>query len=262
MENIYKQLVASLKDFKKQTGISRAVIGLSGGLDSAVVAVVAAEAFGPGNVFGVAMPSKYTSTLSNDTASVLAGNLGINFSVKPISDAVSLISTALKEDFSDGISSLTEQNLQSRIRGLILMAFANQLNAAVLPTGNKSEIYAGYCTLYGDTCGALALIGDLYKTEVYRLAEYINSTGEIIPRATIDRAPTAELAPGQLDSDSLPPYEELDIIIEEYVFNKKTPAEISKKFKIEKDAVVKAVARIEGTAFKRCQMAPVIRIKK
>lgn len=261
MRDIYKQLVTEIKNFKKQTGLKRAVLGLSGGLDSAVVAVLAQQAFGNGNVFGIAMPSKYTSDLSNDTARELAGNLGINFTVKPIVSVFDVLSKELQQDFTGGLASLTEQNLQARIRGVILMSFANQLNAAALATGNKSEIYAGYCTLYGDTCGALAPIADLYKTQVFELARYINKSKEIIPWATIERAPSAELKPNQKDCDELPPYEILDAIIEEYVFKKSTAEKICKKLKADKAVVEKTIKRINANAFKRCQLPPAVKIK-
>ena len=262
MENIYKQLVSGLKSFTARTGIKRAVLGLSGGLDSAVVAVLAAEAFGPGNVFAIAMPSEYTSDLSNEAAAELAGRLGINFSVQPITPVFNLLNAQLQKDFEDGLAPLARQNLQSRARGVITMAFANQLNAAALPCGNKSEIYTGYCTLYGDTVGAIAPIADLYKTEVYKLAEYINRNKEIIPRVIIERAPSAELAPGQKDEDDLLPYPQLDIIIEEYVFKKTPLADIVKKSKASRRDVERMILKIEGSAFKRAQLAPGIEVKR
>jgi NAD+ synthetase len=264
MENnkIYKQLVAGIKDFSRQTGIKKAVIGLSGGVDSAVTAVLAADALGQGNVFGVAMPSKHTSALSSDTAAVLAGNLGVNFTVRPIKAAFNLLSKELKKDFTGGLCAVTEQNLQSRLRGVILMAFANQLGAAVLATGNRSEIYTGYCTLYGDTCGSLAPLANLYKTEVFEFARWLNRSREIIPAATITRLPTAELAPGQKDSDELLPYAQLDVIIEEYVFKKRPAAAICKKAGCNEKEVKRIIKKIDGSAFKRGQLAPGIELKK
>jgi NAD+ synthetase len=262
MDKIYNQLIEGLKDFAKTTGIKRCVLGLSGGLDSAAAAVLAARAFGPGNVFGVAMPSRYTAALSNDIARELAGNLGINFAVRPIEEIFETLVGDLHQDFPAGLAPLAKQNLQPRIRGVILMAFANQLNAAALTTGNRSEIYTGYCTLYGDTCGALAPLGDLYKTEVYKLAAYINKKREIIPQAAITRPPTAELAPGQTDQDDLPPYEILDAVIEEYVFKKTPVLKIAKKLEISQNVVDKVIKKINASAFKRAQMAPAIKIKR
>jgi NAD+ synthetase len=262
VDKIYKQLVKGLRDFSVRAGIKHAVLGLSGGADSAVAAVLAAEAFGAGNVFGLAMPSRYTSALSNNTAARLAGNLGINFTVQPIGPAFDLLRVQLKKDFAAGPAPLTEQNLQSRLRGVIIMAFANQLNAAALATGNRSEIYTGYCTLYGDTVGAIAPLANLYKTEVFALARYINRDKEIIPAATITRAPTAELAPAQKDSDELLPYDRLDVIIEEYVFKKSPLARICRKAGVSRSEAHRIIKKIEGSAFKRAQMAPAIRVKK
>ncbi len=262
MEQIYKDLVKGLKQFKKDNKVSRVVIGLSGGLDSAVVAVLAADVFGAGNVYGVAMPSKHTSCQSNDCASQLAGNLGLNYCVLPIEEQVALEEKELLKHFAGGLNEITKQNLQARMRGLTLMAFANQLSAVVLATGNKSEIYTGYCTLYGDTCGALAPIGDVYKSTLYHLAEFINRNGEVIPQYTIDRAPSAELAPNQKDQDTLPPYDLLDNIIEEYIFNSKAAAEIAQKLKADKKLVADTIQRIDGSAFKRKQLAPVISLCK
>jgi NAD+ synthetase len=262
MKSIYEQLIAGIKEFSLSSGIERAVIGLSGGVDSAVVAALAVDALGAGNVFGVAMPSKYTSKLSNTAAARLAGTLNINFTVRPINRLFDLAVAEFKKEFACGLSPVAEQNLQSRLRGLILMTFSNQLNAAVFATGNRSEIYTGYCTLYGDTCGSLAPLANLYKTEVYELAAYINRNKEIIPRETIERAPTAELAPNQKDSDELLPYEQLDVIIEEYVFGKTLPADIVKKSKAREQDVKRIIKKIEDSAFKRVQLAPGIKLKK
>ncbi|MDR0645574.1 MAG: NAD(+) synthase [Elusimicrobiota bacterium] len=262
MKKIYTQLIKGIKEFGRATGIKRAIIGLSGGLDSAVVAVLAADALGARNVFGAAMPSKYTSKLSNESAARLAGNLRINFTLRPIIPFFDLALKEFKEEFPSGLCPLAEQNLQSRLRGIILMTFANQLNGAVLATGNRSEIYTGYCTLYGDTCGSLAPLANLYKTEVYKLAEYINRNKEIIPREIIARAPSAELAPNQKDSDELLPYEQLDIIIEEYIFKKAQLADIAKKSKSNKTDVKRIIQKIESSAFKRRQLAPGIALNK
>jgi NAD+ synthetase len=173
-----------------------------------------------------------------------------------------LLRAQLKKDFVAGTTPITEQNLQSRLRGVIIMAFANQLKAAALATGNRSEIYTGYCTLYGDTVGAIAPLANLYKTEVFALARHINRRKEIIPAVTITRAPTAELAPNQKDSDELLPYEQLDIIIEEYVFKKSPLTQICRKAKVSKAQAQRIIKKIYGSAFKREQLPPAIEIKK
>ncbi|MFA7008773.1 MAG: NAD+ synthase, partial [Elusimicrobiales bacterium] len=212
-DEIGSALTLGIKDYFQKLGFQKAVLGLSGGIDSAVVAVLAARALGPENVTGVLMPSEYTSKQSIDDARALAANLGIKTRLIPIKNIYARFLRELKTAKPRGEVTLTMQNLQARIRGVLLMALANSGNLLALTTGNKSEIALGYCTLYGDTAGALAPIADLLKTEVYRLAARMNAGGEVIPRAIIKKQPTAELKPGQKDQDDLPPYETLDAVI-------------------------------------------------
>jgi NAD+ synthetase len=254
---ICSALTLGIRDYFGKQGFSKALLGLSGGIDSAVVAALAARALGPGNVTGVLMPSPYTARQSVDDALDLAGRLGIRTKIIPIKN---IYETFLKElgVEKDGVT-LAMQNLQARARGTLLMALANANGWLNLATGNKSEIAVGYCTLYGDTAGALAPIADLFKTEVYRLAEYLNSDGELIPRAIIRRAPTAELKPGQKDQDDLPPYEILDEILRLYLEESRTPAEIARRgFK---PGVVRSILRrLEASEYKRKQLPIALKV--
>ncbi|HNW45309.1 MAG TPA: NAD+ synthase [Elusimicrobiales bacterium] len=246
-------LTLGIRDYFGKLGFKKAVLGLSGGIDSAVVAALAARALGPANVTGVLMPSVYTSRRSNADARRLAGNLGIKTLTLPIKNINSAFLKELRCGGAGGKVSLTMQNLQSRIRGTLLMALANEHNWLTLTTGNKSEIAMGYCTLYGDTAGALGPIADLLKTEVYRLADFLNSSGEVIPRAIIRRPPSAELKPGQKDQDDLPPYAVLDRILKLYVEENRGAAEIIRKgFKA--DLVRGILRRIESNEYKRKQL--------
>ncbi len=246
-------LTLGIRDYFNKMGFKKAVLGLSGGIDSAVVAVLAADALGPENVTAVLMPSEYTSGQSNADALHLARNLGIKTLTVPIKNIYRAFLKELKAGSPEGEVSLTMQNLQSRSRGSILMALANSNNWLVLTTGNKSEIAAGYCTLYGDTAGALAPIADLFKGEVYNLAAFINADGEVIPRAIIQRPPTAELKPGQKDQDDLPPYHRLDEIIRLYMEENRGPAEIVRRgFK--RELVLSVLKRVEANEYKRKQL--------
>jgi len=246
-------LTLGIRDYFGKLGFKKALLGLSGGIDSAVVAALAARALGPENVTGVLMPSQYTSGQSADDALRLARNLGIKTLTVPIKNIYKAFLGELAAGSPAGEVSLTMQNLQSRSRGSILMALANAGNSLVLATGNKSEIAMGYCTLYGDTAGALAPIADLLKTEVYRLAGYLNRGGEVIPRAVIERPPTAELKPGQKDQDDLPPYEILDRVLMLYVEENRGAAEIIRKgFK--PDLVRGILRRVEANEYKRRQL--------
>ncbi len=213
----YAALVLGTRDYVHKCGFHRVVVGLSGGIDSSLTAVIAVDALGAENVVGVSMPSQYSSEGSISDARELASNLGISFQVVPIGDIFQSYRTALAAVFKDRAEDVTEENLQARARGGILMAVANKFSALVLTTGNKSELGVGYCTLYGDMVGGLAVISDVPKTLVYRLARYVNSLRPVIPEASITKPPSAELRPDQKDSDSLPPYEILDRILEEYV---------------------------------------------
>ena len=213
----WSALVLGTRDYIRKCGFSKALIGLSGGIDSALVAAIAVEALGPENVLGVGMPSEFSSSGSIEDARALANNLGIRFDLVAIHDVFSAYSGALEPLFAGTPFGLAEENLQSRIRGALLMALSNKFGALVLTTGNKSEMSTGYCTLYGDMVGALAVIGDVYKTRIYKLAHHANREREVIPHNTIEKPPSAELRPGQKDTDSLPPYEVLDPILEAYV---------------------------------------------
>ncbi|HAT72746.1 MAG TPA: NAD+ synthase [Elusimicrobia bacterium] len=246
-------LTLGIRDYFHKMGFKSAVLGLSGGIDSAVVAALAADALGPENVTGVLMPSAYTSGQSTADALAIARNLGIKTRTIPIKNIYDSFLKELGEDDPAGEVSLTMQNLQSRARGSILMALANSNNWLALTTGNKSEIAVGYCTLYGDTAGALGPIADLFKTEVYKLAAHMNSAGEVIPEAVIKRPPTAELKPGQKDQDDLPPYETLDEIIRLYLEENRGPAEIIRRgFK--RDLVISVLRRVEANEYKRKQL--------
>jgi NAD+ synthase (glutamine-hydrolysing) len=210
-------LVLGTRDYVRKCGFSKALVALSGGIDSALVAAIAVEALGAENVLGIGMPSEFSSAGSIDDARALAANLGIQFELVPIQDVFRSYTHTLEPLFAGTPFGLAEENLQSRIRGTLLMALSNKFGALVLTTGNKSEMSTGYCTLYGDMVGALAVIGDVFKTRVYALARHANRDREIIPTNTITKPPSAELRPNQRDTDSLPPYDILDPILEAYV---------------------------------------------
>lgn len=226
--DIHAALVMALRDFVSKVGSKKVLIGLSGGIDSAVVAALAVEALGADAVMGVSMPSKISSEHSKDDARSLAENLGIKFDTVGIADIVSATEKTLAPVFAGRPRDVAEENIQSRSRGLVLMAISNKFGSLVLTTGNKSECAVGYCTLYGDTCGAFAPICDVYKTDVYKLANYINKTAgrEIIPQNTIDKPPSAELRPDQKDEDSLPPYDLLDAVLRLHIDEYKSVSEI------------------------------------
>lgn len=261
---LHRGLVTGIREYFKRTGFKIAIIGVSGGIDSALVAALAVEALGPKNVLGVAMPSQYSSSHSLEDAEALARNLGVPFEVRPIK----FIFSQANREFSEGrgkLADIAQENLQSRLRGLILMTLSNHYNALVLTTGNKSELATGYCTMYGDMCGALAPIGDLFKTRVFELSREVNRAAgrELIPERSIAKPPSAELKPGQLDQDTLPPYEILDLLLEDYL-EKKTPVEdlekrYSDKLPGRKDWVRETLRRIEINEFKRRQAAPVLK---
>ncbi len=215
MEFYRQQIILGLRDYARRCGFKQVVVGSSGGIDSALTLALAAEALGPDNVVGITMPSRYSSSGSVDDSVALCRNLGISLKTHPIADLVRDYSSQFESSFATPLQGLALENLQARIRGTILMEYSNAFGHLLLTTGNKSEVSVGYCTLYGDTNGGLNLIGDLYKTEVFDLSRHINERAgrEIIPQAIIDKAPSAELAPGQKDEDSLPPYEILDEIL-------------------------------------------------
>jgi NAD+ synthase/NAD+ synthase (glutamine-hydrolysing) len=256
----YAALVLGTRDYVRKCGFKKVVVGLSGGIDSALTATVAVDALGAENVIGVSMPSQYSSEGSIVDARELAANLGICFQVVPIREIFESFRGALSGVFHGLAEDTTEENLQARSRGVILMAVANKFSALVLTTGNKSELGVGYCTLYGDMAGGLAVISDVPKTLVYRLARYVNSRRQVIPEASLTKPPSAELRPDQKDSDSLPPYEVLDRILEEYVENLKAPAEIASLTGIDLETVRFVVRLIDRSEYKRQQAAPGIRI--
>jgi len=226
LDAVYSALVLGTRDYVRKCGFSKAIVALSGGIDSALVAAIAVEALGHQNVLGLGMPSEFSSTGSIDDARTLAENLGIRFEQIAIHGIFTQYQAALAPLFAGTPFGLAEENLQPRIRGALLMAVSNKFGALVLTTGNKSEMSTGYCTLYGDMVGALAVIGDVFKTRVYALARHVNRDREIIPENTIAKPPSAELRPGQLDTDSLPPYDILDPILEAYVERYRSAEEI------------------------------------
>ena len=252
--DIHSALVLGIKDFVYKSGFSKVVLGLSGGIDSALVATLAAEALGPKNVMGVAMPSAISSSHSVSDAEELARNLGIEYRKVPIAPVVSGADEALKEIFKGLKPDVTEENIQSRARGLVLMAISNKFGSMLLSTGNKSECAVGYCTLYGDTCGGLSPISDLYKTEVYELSRYINRNGIVIPQNTIDKPPSAELRVGQKDQDSLPPYDILDEILRLYIEEMLPESEICQRG-FDKAVVSDVIGKVERNEYKRKQFA-------
>jgi len=258
-EEVLQALILGIKDYANKTGFKKALVGLSGGIDSALVTYLAVQALGNENVHVVMMPSKFSSEGSIKDSEKLIQNLSIssdNISIQPVVDVVL---KQLENSFKNKPIDVTEENIQSRIRGLYLMALANKHGYLLLTTGNKSEIATGYATLYGDMCGALAVIGDVYKTQVYKIANYINREKEIIPKEIIDKAPSAELRPNQKDQDSLPPYELLDQILKLYLEDHKEKNEITKI--IGNEVVVNKVLRlVDMNEFKRKQAAPVLRV--
>jgi len=247
-------LVLGTRDYIHKCGFKKAVLGLSGGIDSALVAYLAARALGPENVSAYMLASKFTSQDSLNDAELLAKNLGINYQCLSIETLHAQLKNLIVP-----LEGLADENVQPRLRATMLMAFANINNAMLLATSNKSEIAVGYSTLYGDTCGAIAVIGDLLKTEVYELVDFINSSKEIIPQSIIKKAPTAELRPDQKDSDSLPEYPLLDRIIDAYVSQLKTVQEISAQG-IDQDLVRRVLNLIDGAEYKRQQSPPVLKI--
>ena len=255
-----RALEMGVRDYVRKCGFSRVLVGLSGGIDSALVAAIAADALGADNVVGIGMPSKYSSTGSVEDSRALARNLGIRFELVPIAPMFREFSDALGALFAGAPSDLTEENLQSRIRGTLLMALSNKWNALVLTTGNKSEMATGYCTLYGDMVGALAVIGDVMKTEVYALCRAINRDRERIPEAILTKAPSAELRPGQLDADSLPDYAHLDPVLSAYIERYETADEISQHTDLDPDEVARVLKLVERSEYKRQQAAPVLKI--
>ncbi len=214
---LFSALSLGIRDYVHKCGFKFVIVGLSGGIDSALVAVLAADALGAGKVLGVSMPARYSSEGSLSDAAALAKNLGIRYEVLPIEPVFKSVEQQLQKIFAGTRPNEAEENVQSRLRGVTLMALSNKFGALVLTTGNKSEMAVGYCTLYGDMCGALAPLADVFKTDIYKIARWVNRDREIIPAASISKPPSAELRPDQTDQDSLPPYEKLDAILDLYV---------------------------------------------
>jgi NAD+ synthase (glutamine-hydrolysing) len=258
----YAALVLGTRDYVRKCSFSRVVIGLSGGIDSALTAAIAVDALGKENVTGIAMPSQYSSEHSIKDARELACKLGIRFEVIAIGNVFDGYREALAPLFAGMAENVAEENLQSRIRGNILMAFSNKFGELVLTTGNKSEVGVGYCTLYGDMVGGLGVIADVPKTMVYDLSHYVNSLKPVIPQSTIDKAPSAELRPGQKDSDTLPPYEILDNILEDYVEDYRTAEQIAADRGYEVRVVRDVIRMIERSEYKRQQAAPGLKITR
>ncbi len=257
---MWDALVLGTRDYVRKCGFAKVLVGLSGGIDSALVAAIAVEALGAENVLGIGMPSEYSSLGSIEDAKTLAKNLGIRFELLPIHDVFGQYQQVLKPLFAGTQFGLAEENLQSRIRGALLMALSNKFGSLVLTTGNKSEMAVGYCTLYGDMVGALAVIGDVMKTKVYALSRYANREREVIPRATIEKAPSAELRPEQRDTDSLPPYDVLDPILEAYVERYCSAEQIAEEQGVDVSLVRQVLHLVERSEYKRQQAAPVLKV--
>jgi len=260
-EEIIAALILGIKDYCRKLKVENVLLGLSGGIDSAVVAYLAVKALGPDRVTGVLMPSEYSSEGSITDSLKLVTNLGIKHELISIQPVFEEFLETLEPAFKDLPSDIAEENLQSRSRGVILMALSNKFKSLLLTTGNKSEIAVGYATLYGDMCGALAVIGDLYKTEVYRIANFINRAGEVIPYNIITKPPSAELRHNQTDQDSLPPYDILDNILRMYLEENKELNEISEITKLP-ELTRKVLLLVDSNEFKRRQAAPALRVSK
>jgi NAD+ synthase (glutamine-hydrolysing) len=258
--SVYSALVLGTRDYMHKCGFHKAIVGLSGGIDSALTAVIAADAVGPENVIGVGMPGPYSSQGSIDDARSLAANLKIRFELLSINPAYEAYREVLQPVFAGKKEDVTEENIQSRARGTLLMALSNKFGAIVLSTGNKSELGVGYCTLYGDMVGGLAVISDVPKTLVYRLAHYVNSRHPVIPQASLEKPPSAELRPNQRDSDSLPPYEILDAILEDYVEDSHSAEQIAAAHGFDIETVRRALRMVDRAEYKRQQAAPGIKI--
>jgi NAD+ synthase (glutamine-hydrolysing) len=258
--SVYSALVLGTRDYIHKCGFQKAIVGLSGGIDSALTAVIAADAIGPENVIGVGMPGPYSSQGSIDDARTLARNLGIRFEILPINKPFAAYRETLRDVFAGYSEDVTEENIQSRARGTTLMALSNKFGAIVLSTGNKSELGVGYCTLYGDMVGGLAVISDVPKTLVYRLSHYVNSRRAVIPEATLEKPPSAELRPNQKDSDCLPPYEILDAVLEDYVEDLHPAEQIAAERGIDLETVQQVIRMVDRAEYKRQQAAPGLKI--
>ena len=256
----YAALVLGTRDYVRKCGFRQVIVGLSGGIDSALTAAIAVDALGPENVIGVGMPGPYSSQGSIEDARTLAQNLSIRFELLCISEIFESYRKALQKVFAGCKEDATEENIQSRARGTLLMALSNKFGAIVLSTGNKSELGVGYCTLYGDMVGGLAVISDVPKTLVYRLSHYVNSLRPVIPQASLEKPPSAELRPDQKDSDTLPPYEVLDAILEDYVEDSRPAEQIASERGFDLALVRRVIRMVERAEYKRQQAAPGLKI--
>ncbi len=260
IEEVCQALRLGTRDYVRKCGFQKVIVGLSGGIDSSLVATIAADALGPENVTGVSMPGPYSSSGSIRDAEGLARNLHIDFRVIPITPIFDSYLTTLDPAFENAPRDVTEENIQARIRGNILMALSNKFGALVLSTGNKSEVAAGYCTLYGDMAGGLAVIADVPKTMVYKLARFANHAGERIPQACFEKAPSAELRPNQNDQDSLPPYEILDTILKAYIEENLCAQDIAEKYRLDSALVRETIRHVTRAEYKRQQAPPTLKV--
>jgi NAD+ synthase (glutamine-hydrolysing) len=259
-EKVHLALITGIRDYFAKQGFRKAVIGLSGGIDSALVAVLAVEALGPDNVLALLMPSAFSSEHSVTDSIQLAENLGIAYELLPINPIYDSFIQSLQKPFRGTTFGVAEENLQSRIRGTLLMALSNKHGYILLNTSNKSELAVGYGTLYGDMCGALAVIGDLYKTSVYMLARWLNENKPVIPENILIKEPSAELRPGQKDSDTLPPYPLLDMILSRYIEHRQGPNKICAETGFPREMVLRVLRMVNQAEFKRRQAPPVLRV--
>ena len=258
-ESIYSALKLGLKDYVRKNKFTKVLIGISGGIDSALTAAICVDALGAENVIGVAMPSKYNSKDSLDDAIKLSDNLGITLKTIEIEKLVDDFRETLTNSLNEDLGQITDENIQSRVRGNILMGLSNQTGAMVVSTGNKSEMAVGYSTLYGDLAGGFALIKDLYKTKVYELSNYINSISDAIPKNIITKEPSAELRPNQFDSDSLPDYEVLDKILNLYIEEDSSSEKIIASG-VDPDLVFDVLEKVDRNEYKRKQVAPGVKL--
>ena len=260
-EEIYLGLCMGLRDYVQKCGFKKVLVGLSGGIDSSLVATLAADSLGPQNVLGVGMPGPYSSPGSIRDAEALARNLGIEFRVIPITPVFESYLQTLDPVFGAAPRDVTEENIQARIRGNVLMALSNKFGSLLLTTGNKSELAVGYCTLYGDMAGGLAVIADVPKTTVYTLARYINRAEERIPESCLEKPPSAELRPNQTDQDSLPPYDVLDAILKCYIQENRGADEIAATLlHLDPSLVRRTVRMVNSAEYKRQQAPPTLRV--
>jgi NAD+ synthetase len=258
-QQIFSALSLGIRDYVHKCGFKSVIVGLSGGIDSALVAVLAVEALGADQVLGISMPARYSSEGSLSDAGALAKNLGIRYEVLPIEPVFQSVEKQLANAFAGTKPNEAEENVQSRLRGVTLMALSNKFGALVLTTGNKSEMAVGYCTLYGDMCGALAVIADVFKTDIYKLARWLNRERIIIPEASITKPPSAELRPNQTDQDSLPPYETLDQILDAYVVKNLGKEEIIRRG-FDAAVVNDVINKVTFSEYKRRQAAPGLKV--